>query len=602
MTQTSLKTKSSENGQTLPSWDLTDFYSSPSDPKVQEDIKSALDLSESFEKTYKGLFIGKESWSGAQLYQAIVDLEQIEDLLGKLISYGFLCFATQSNTPHIQQFFQMIQEKVTTISSHLIFFTLEINQITDDQIKKTYEDSQELCRYKPWLDNVRLFRDYQLSPDLEKLFHEKSVTGRGAWARLFEETLAAMQLNYEGQILTLAEVLDKLSDKDASVRQKGAKCLSEGLTAHLPLLTLVTNTLAKDKEIEDTWRKFPDPVASRNLANQVEGEVVEALIKTVKANYPRLSHRYYALKAKWLGQEKLNYWDRNAPLPEAEDQAISWDEAKDIVYKAYHNFSPELADIGQRFFTNNWIDVPPKPGKESGAFAHPTVPSLHPYLLLNYQGKLRDVMTLAHELGHGVHQILAAPQGPLLSDTPLTIAETASVFGEMLTFKALLEKTTNKDQRRSLLASKVDDMINTVVRQIAFYDFEYQVHTRRRDGELTAEDLGKIWLETQAEALGSAVQLDPLVGCYWGYISHFIRSPFYVYAYAFGDCLVNSLYAVYESGSPNFTERYLDLLKAGGSKRYPELLAPFGLDAKDPLFWQKGLDVISGLIDELETL
>ncbi len=367
----------------------------------------------------------------------------------------------------------------------------------------------------------------------------------------------------------------------------------------MPVFTLVTNTLAKDKETDDAWRKFATPVSARNLSNQIEDDVVEALRIAVKAAYPSLSHRYYALKAKWLGMEKLEYWDRNSPLPEAPDQNISWSDAKDIVFNAYNNFSPELAQVGQQFFDNAWIDVPPKAGKRSGAFAHPTVPNVHPYLMLNYQGKLRDVMTLAHELGHGIHQVLASDKGYLLSQTPLTIAETASVFGEMLTFRALLKQST-PEQKRGLIAAKVEDMLNTVVRQIAFFDFEKQVHDQRRQGELSAEQLGEIWMTTQREALGDAVNLDPAITPYWSYISHFIHAPFYVYSYAFGDCLVNSLYSVYQQGHPNFTEKYLDLLKAGGSKRYPELLAPFGLDAKDPQFWAGGLKVISDLIDELD--
>ena len=590
------------DSDSLPRWDLTDFYASLNDPQIQADLNRADTMTKAFASTYGEKFNASGSWTGKELHQAIQEYEKIDELLGKLVSYGYLLFATNVNNPPVLQFFQMIQEQSTTISSHLIFFTLDLNKLEETALKKAYGESSDLAHYKPWIDNVRLFRPHQLSAELEKILHEKSVTGRNAWIRLFDETLASIKFTIDGQEFALAQVLDRVAHKDASVRHEAAQALSKGLAQNASLLTLITNTLAKDKEIEDSWRQFSHPVAARNLSNQVEDEVVNALVKAVKESYGHLSHRYYALKAKWLGLEKLEYWDRNAPLPEADDTLIPWDDAKKIVLDAYHNFHPEMAKIGRRFFDKPWIDAPSQAGKESGAFAHPTVPSVHPYILLNYNGKIRDVMTLAHELGHGIHQVLAADQGLLLSGTPLTIAETASVFGEMLTFKALLAKTTSSAQRRSLLASKVDDMLNTVVRQIAFFEFERAVHEHRRKGELSIEDIGNIWIETQKEALGEAVNIDPIVQPFWGYVSHFIHAPFYVYAYAFGDCLVNSLYSVYESQHPNFTTLYIDLLKAGGSKRYPELLMPFGLDAKNPEFWQQGLNVVAGFIDELERI
>jgi oligoendopeptidase F len=586
----------------LPRWNLTDFYQSPEDHEISKDLQNAESLAQKFVSRYKDKFTADSSWEPAHLLQSIQDYEQIDELLSKLGSYGYLCFATNVNNPSILQFFQMIQEKCTSIYSHLIFYTLALNQITQPDMDKACQICHELNKYKPWIDNVRLFQEHLLSPDIEKLLHEKSITGQTAWIRLYDETLSGIKFLLNGQELPLADILNQMGNKDAIARKEAAMALSKGLTAILPVLCLVTNTLAKDKEIEDTWRKYPHPVSSRNLSNQVEGEVVNALVKTVKENYSCLSHRYYTLKAKWLGLEKLEYWDRNAPLPDADDTHISWADARDIVLHAYEAFHPEMAKIGSRFFENNWIDVPSQAGKESGAFSHPTVPGVHPYILLNFHGKLRDVMTLAHELGHGIHQVLAAEQGHLLSSTPLTIAETASVFGEMLTFKALLAKADSPLQRRSLMASKVDDMINTVVRQIAFFEFEKSVHEQRRKGELSAEDIAAIWMQTQGEALGDAVNLDPAIKPFWGYVSHFIHSPFYVYAYAFGDCLVNSLYGVYETGLQGFPELYLELLKAGGTKRYNELLQPFNLDARNPSFWQKGLNVITHLIDELEQI
>lgn len=588
---------------TLPRWDLTDFYQSEKDPQIQEDLKQAHQMIESFSQTYKGKIISSNTqWTGRDLHQAIQDYEKIDELLGKLMSYGYLLYATHVNTPSVLQFFQMIQEQVTNSSAHLIFFTLDLNALEEKQLSKAYEEEKNLLIYKPWIESVRLFRQHQLTPDLEKLLHEKSVTGRNAWIRLFDETLASIQFSLDNQEMSIAQVLDSLGHKDGQVRQKAAQALSKGLERYQSIFTLATNTLAKDKEIEDRWRLFPHPVSARNLSNQVEDHVVEALAKTVKDNYKNISHRYYALKAKWLGVNQLEYWDRNAPLPEADDALIPWAKAKEIVLNAYQAFHPEMARIGRQFFDRPWIDAPSQTGKESGAFSHPTIPSVHPYILLNYNGKIRDVMTLAHELGHGIHQVLAAEQGHLLSNTPLTIAETASVFGEMLTFKALLAQTQNPSQRRTLMASKVDDMINTVIRQIAFFEFEKEVHTQRRKAELTAEDIGNIWIQTQKDALGDAVHLDPIVRPYWGYISHFIHSPFYVYAYAFGDCLVNSLYATYEAGHPDFPSLYLELLKAGGSKTYVELLKPFHLDAQNPTFWQQGLNVVSQLIDELEEM
>jgi oligoendopeptidase F len=439
-----------------------------------------------------------------------------------------------------------------------------------------------------------------LSDDIEKLLHEKHVAGRAAWVRLFDETIADLRFPIRGKELTEAEALDLLSDTDPEIRREAALTIGEVLGKNVRTFALITNTLAKDKEIEDRWRHFPGPISSRNLANFVEDEVVDALIAAVRGSYPQLAHRYYKLKARWFGVEELPFWDRNAPLPEQQERTISWPEAQETVLSAYRAFTPEMAAIGGRFFAGQWIDAPVRPGKASGAFAHPTVPSAHPYLLLNYQGRVRDVMTLAHELGHGVHQLLANGQGYLMADTPLTLAETASVFGEMLTFRALLARETDPGRRKLMLASKVEDMLNTVVRQIAFVSFEQRVHDERREAELTPDRLAEIWFEVQRESLGPGLRLDGVYRHYWSYIPHFVHTPFYVYAYAFGDCLVNSLYAVYEDAHQGFAERYLAMLRAGGTLRHRELLAPFGLDAADPSFWSKGLSVVAGLIDEIE--
>jgi oligoendopeptidase F len=482
-----------------------------------------------------------------------------------------------------------------------LFFVLELNRIDDGKLAAGMADAQ-LAHYKPWLEDIRKEKPYQLEDRIEQLFHEKSTTTYTAWNRLFDETIAGLRFKVAGKSLAIEPTLNLLQAPDAKTRKAAAQALATTFKEKVRLFALVTNTLAKDKEISDRWRGFADVADSRHLSNRVEPEVVEALVAAVRAAYPRLSHRYYALKARWFGKTRLPHWDRNAPLPKVATRTIGWGEAEETVLTAYGAFSPKMATIAERFFRNNWIDAPVRPGKAPGAFAHPTVPSVHPYVLLNYQGKPRDVMTLAHELGHGVHQVLAAPNGALMAPTPLTLAETASVFGEMLTFKKLLGGTTDNKQRKAMLAAKVEDMINTVVRQIAFYTFEREVHGERRSGELTAERLGAIWLEVQAESLGPAIELRPGYETFWCYIPHFVHSPFYVYAYAFGYCLVNSLYAVYERAAEGFAERYLDMLAAGGTKHHSELLKPFGLDARDKAFWQGGLGVIEGMIAELERL
>ena len=525
----------------------------------------------------------------------------MQEIAGRIMSYAELMRSGNVADPEIARFAQTMHEKINAISTELLFFTIEINRIDDTDLEAKLADPA-LAHYRPWLRDVRAQRPHQLGDDLEKLLHEKSVAGRAAWTRLFDETIADLRFPFRGRDLTEPEAMHLMSDADGAVRREAALSIGKVLGRNGRVFALITNTLAKDKEVEDRWRHFARPISARNLSNFVEDEVVDALIAAVRASYPTLSHRYYRLKARWFGVAQLPFWDRNAPLPGDDDRAVPWPEAERTVLGAYRAFSPELAAVGERFFASRWIDAPVRPGKAPGAFAHPTVPAAHPYLLLNYQGRLRDVMTLAHELGHGVHQVLAAPQGALMADTPLTLAETASVFGEMLTFRALLAKESDPARRRIMIAGKVEDMLNTVVRQIAFVTFETRVHDERREAELTADRLCEIWLDVQRESLGPAIRLDDEYRWYWSYIPHFIHSPFYVYAYAFGDCLVNSLYAAYEDAHQGFAERYLDLLRAGGTLRHKELLAPFGLDASDPAFWSKGLAVISRFIDELEAL
>ncbi len=581
----------------LPVWDLSDLYPAPESPKLQADLREA----EASAREFKDRYIGKIGSSpGGVLATAIAEYERIEEILGRVGSYAQLLFSSDSSNAVYGQFYQTMSERATEISSHLIFFTLEINRIDDATFDRAFKADPAMERYQPWLRDLRVFRPHQLSDEVEELLHDKDVTGQSAWSRLFDETVAGMRVSVANEALTVNAALEKLSAPDRSVRQAAGEAIGAAFNERIRLFSLITNTKAKDKEIIDRRRKYPRPGSYRNRSNVVEDEVVDALVTAVVDAYPRLSHRYYMMKAKWLGLPKLAHYDRNAPLPGDDDRKIGWNEARDRVLNAYGVFSPDLAEIGRRFFDNRWIDVPPREGKAGGAFSHPTVPSAHPYLLLNYHGRTRDVMTLAHELGHGVHQILAGSQGYLMSSTPLTLAETASVFGEMLTFRALLN-AASPEQRRIMLTSKVEDMLNTVVRQIAFYRFETRIHDERRSGELLPDRIGEIWREVQIESLGPAFEFSPEYNAFWAYIPHFVHSPFYVYAYAFGDCLVNALYSVFQSGHPGFQAKYLAMLRAGGTKRHRELLAPFGLDASDPAFWTKGLDVISGFIDELET-
>ncbi|MFT8431065.1 M3 family oligoendopeptidase [Acetobacter orientalis] len=580
----------------LPRWDLSALYVSMDDPALTRDLAEAEKNAKAFAARYQGKLAGL---SGAALAAAIAENEAIDEILGKAGSYASLLFAANSSDPAISRFSQSINERLTDISGDLLFFTLEINRIDDAALDEKLKDPA-LAHWAPFLRDTRLFRPHQLSDDVEKVLLEKSVTGAQSWCRLFDETIAALRVPLDGQSVTVGEALNRLSDTDRSVRERAGKAVGAVFADNIRLFALITNTLAKDKAVTDGLRHFARPTSSRNLSNMVEDEVVDALVSAVRADYPRLAHRYYSLKAQWMGLDKLEHWDRNAPLPGTEDRKIPWDEAKQIVQKAYTDFDPRMGKVINTFLTNPWIDVPPAPGKSPGAFAHPTVPSAHPFILLNYHGRTRDVMTLAHELGHGVHQVLAAKQGYFLSNTPLTLAETASVFGEMLTFQSLLDAEQDPARKRTLLAGKVEDMLNTVVRQIAFYEFETRVHDARKQGELLPEQIGAIWQQVQTESLGPAFNFTPDYDVFWAYIPHFIHSPFYVYAYAFGDCLVNALYGVYSDGAPGFADKYIAMLEAGGTLRHKELLAPFGLDASDPQFWRKGLDVISGFIDQLE--
>jgi oligoendopeptidase F len=583
----------------LPEWDLSDLYESPGCAAYVADLDFVRAEALSFAADYEGKL---EALSGDDIAGAMGRYETLSGKIGRVMSYAGLRYYQNTTDAIRAKFMGDAQGRITDDTAPMVFFTLELNRIPDERMAAQLAQSAALRKFAPWIERQRALRPYQLSDELEKYLHDASVVGAAAWNRLFDETMARLSFEVDGETLPLEAALTLLSDANRARREAAAEALVAVFQDNLPIFVRIMNTLVKEHEIEGRWRKMPSADAGRHLANQVEPEVVDALRTAVIAAYPKLSHRYYAMKAKWLGLDKMQHWDRNAPLPGEPDRKVSWDEAKNTVLSAYADFSPKMAEIATPFFTKGWIDAPVKPGKASGAFAHPTVTDVHPYVMLNYMGKTRDVMTLAHELGHGVHQVLAAGQGELLSSTPLTLAETASVFGEMLTFKQLLRAETEPKKRKALLAGKVEDMLNTVVRQIAFYEFERRIHAARLEGELTADDICAIWMSVQVESLGEAFEFKEGYETFWCYVGHFIHSPFYVYAYAFGDGLVNALYAVYEENPEGFQDKYFDLLAAGGSKRHKELLAPFGLDASDPNFWDKGLSLIASMIDELEAM
>ena len=583
----------------LPSWNLDDLYEGMDSPELLRDWERLAAVCSSFRKTYQGR-IG--SLDAAGLLGCIREHERIETTAGRIASFAKLLYYQNTTDPKLGKFANDCKERIVEMTSPLVFLTIEINEIEDGRMTALLAASPELARFEHFLKRIRKMRPHQLSLEMEKLLSDLSVVGASAWNRLFDETVAGMKFEIDGEQLSLAQTLDRISDHDRSVREKSAKAAANGFGSKLPMFSLITNTLAKEKEIEDKWRRFQSPQASRHLANDIEPDVVASLRDAVVAAYPKTSHRYYRLKARWLELDQLEIWDRNAPLPMESDRKLGWSEAKSMILASFSGFSPCVAKIAERFFANNWIDAGIKPGKATGAFSHPTVADAHPYILLNYLGKPRDVMDLAHELGHGVHQTLAASQGELLSRTPLTLAETASVFGEMLTFRKLLGEAQSDNERRTLLANKVEDMINTVVRQIAFYDFECRLHEQRKAGEITAERINSIWMDVQTESLGPAFRFMDGYETFWAYIPHFIHEPFYVYAYAFGNGLVHALYAEFESGHEDFEDKYIALLKSGGSKNYRDVLAPFGLDVSDPTFWDKGLSVIARFIDDLEAI
>ena len=590
--------KINEINNQLPIWNLSEIYKDIKDPNIGKDIKEISKLSNEFLKKWKGRI---KELSATDFVNCIEKYQAINESIYKIGTHSSLTFATNMEDPEISRYNSSISDQITEILSSLIFFTLELSKI-DDKTIESWMKENSAQKWQPFITILRKRNPYLLDPLVEEILIEKSATGRAAWVRLFDETSAALRFPFRKDLLSEAEILNLLSDSDPENRKIAGKSLSEILDKNKRIFAMILNVISRDRYIEDNKRGFQRIMSSRNLDNDVEDEVVDALVNTVDKAMPKLTHRYYKWKAKQFGKNKLDWWDRNAPLPQTSENPIKWLDAKNIILDSFSSFHPKISNLAELFFKNNWIDASVRQGKASGAFAHPSVPSLHPYILVNYQGKIRDVMTLAHELGHGVHQILAAKNGLLMAETPLTLAETASVFGEMLVFRKLLDESS-VEQKKQLLAGKIEDMLNTVARQIGFHQFEVKFHEARIKSELTPDEISDIWMETQSHAVGPYVNLNKDYRVLWGYIPHFVHTPFYVYAYAFGDSLVNALwYAYQQSDKDEFSKKYIDMLSSGGTKSHNDLLKPFNLSAYEDSFWDKGITMITSLMDELEEL
>lgn len=574
----------------LPAWELSTLFHNT------EDCTKGIEVLKKNVIQFANLYKGKITTTDA-LEKATVSYENIIDGMHRIGAYAYLNYITHMNEQDRKKLYQNVSEALAVLSAEIAFFALEVNTLDE----KTVFDAK-LSKYKTYFENIRMYKPFELPESIEQVLIKKSITSASAWSKLFDETMSRLRFNYEGKEFTSAQIFDLLSNKDEAKRKKAAESISETLKENINIFAFITNTLAKDKAIEDEMRGFKAPISARNLANLIEDDIVHSLISSVKNSYQKTAHKYYALKAKILNKKKLEFWDRNAPMPFTSNMHFSYDEAKNITLEAYQGFSSRMARIGKAFFDKNWIDAPVRDFKDSGAFSHPASTSANPFIMLNFLGKPRDVATMAHELGHGVHQFLAKNQGALLCQTPLTLAETASVFGEQLVFQKMLKETQSLESRLEMLSSKIEDMINTTVRQIAFCDFEIRVHAKRKEHELSAEEICEIWMDIQRESLGDAFNFTDEYRYYWSYIPHFIHSPFYVYAYAFGDILVNSLYKIYQDGkTQNFEEKYLTMLQTGGALRHKELLAPFGIDISKQEFWQNGMEVLADMINQFES-
>jgi oligoendopeptidase F len=585
-----------------PVWDLSDLYASREDPAIAADLAAAAATVARLGKL-EGAFLAARADAkrlGGLIDEAIGLYQQAADRLGAIGAYAGLAASTALTDPAWAKFQADIGARISDIANDTVFLTLELNQLEDSEIEAALSADAQAARWRPWLRRVRLNRPHELGADMERLLADRAIAV-GQWGRLYDETLARLEVKAGRETLTFNAAMVRLSDPDAAKRRRAAEGVAAALAGAEATTALCLNTLTLEKQVEDRWRKFSNPAASRHLANEIDAQAVDAMSAAVSEAYPRLSHRYYALKAKAMGKSKLDYWDRNAPIEKTAPRRYAWADAKAMVLEAFADVGPDFAARAESFFDNPWIDARPKAGKNPGAYCHPVTANRHPYVLLNFRGERRDVLTLAHELGHAVHNTLAQPLGTLLADTPLTLAETASIFAEGLVFERLLADAQPKELR-GLLAGRIEDGLNTVVRQIAFHQFETRFHAARAEGEVGAEEIGRLWMETAAESLGPAVTLNPGYEQYWAGVSHFVHSPFYVYAYAFGDLLVSALMERRRADPKDFAPRYRALLAGGGSKTYVEALAPFGLDPRRADFWRMGLGRLEGLIDRFEAL
>jgi len=578
-------------------WDLSDLYDSIEDSKLQDDKKKVVELADSFASKYKGKVAELDE---EQMKQALQDYEQLIEIVGKLGSYAHLIWSTNTSEPKYGKLMQEANELSSEIHQKLVFFDVEWLNVDEGQAKKLI-DSDVLTHYKHYLETSRRYKDYILSEKEEQVLSAKNVTGRSAWNRYFDETMGAARFELDGEELTQQEVLSKLHEPDRDLRKRAHTSLTNTFKELSRSLTFIFNTILADKHTNDKLRGYSSWISSRNLANEIDDETVEVLVNSVTSKYS-LVHRFYDLKRRLLGYDDFYDYDRYAPLLKNEKE-IKWNEAREMVLDSYSDFHPRMGSIAGEFFESNWIDAAIKPGKRGGAYSASTVPSVHPYVFMNFDGKIRDVQTLAHELGHGVHQYLSREQGALQADTPLTTAETASVFGEMLVFQKLMRKLNDPKEKLALLIGKIDDTIATVFRQVSMNRFEDAIHTKRRqEGELSTGDFSNLWRKTQEEIYGDSVTLTEEYNLWWSYIPHFLHTPGYVYAYAFGELLVLALYEEYTRSKNGFSDKYVEMLRTGGSDWPENIVGKLGLDITKPDFWDNGLKAIEKMVEQAEEL
>ena len=583
----------------MATWKLEDLYKSPKDERLVSDQALLKKLVLEFRESYKGHV------SLDNLNKSLLSYEKIYGLFQKVSSYALLYMQTRLDEHDALAFYQSVNESLTALGSQIVFYTVEITNLDYKSVMSACEINPELGKYKSWFKDCFRYKDHLLSGEVEEALSKKSITSSSSWARMHEEILAKMEIDYDGSKKTLSEISEIANHSDdEKEREKASKALGKKIDEVSFYIKHAYNNIILDCSIDEGMRKYEKPESFRHVSNNIDQKSVDSMTDAVISGYKKTSHRYYKLKAKLLGKKKLEYWDRNAKvkLSSILDKKIPYEDGCNMVLESFGAFSKEFKDIANDFMHNRWIDVYPKKGKASGAFACATSYDSHPYVLLNYFGTARDVSTLAHELGHGIHQTLAAKNGPLLADTPLTLSETASLFAEKMLFERMFKEAKTNSEKIDLLCSKLDDTINSVMRQIAFFEFERRVHAKRAKKELSVEEISAIWMEAQKECLGEYVNLDKSIASYWCVIPHFYGTPFYVYSYAFGEMFVNALYACYEKTGEAFIGKYIKMLQNGGTERYDVAASKFGLNPNDKEFWKNGVDVIAKQIDKLENL